>query len=773
MTFPGSGTVRCIIEEALVAIIMKASPRRPLILKRRKRPLTFSNPVDIKENAGEDKTDGSKCKTVSRGFDTSSACPRKDGLESSEKDIAIETQKFPEGIRIVNHPSMPNTQVVLIPRNADLQSIIAALTAKGKESGSNGPKKFILLSGNATSSSRQSQSLRSNDLCATQGGFPTLLESDQKSMELQEEPSLKVATPSGKVAVVDSANSIIIKKEEALSVHASETLVPSALYDQETGTAPTAPERPLLDDSLTNIQWLGKMSTDSLGACSVKGEAEKENQEPSSEGATAESVHERPPYSYMAMIQFAINSTQSKRMTLKEIYTWIEDHFPYFKHVAKPGWKNSIRHNLSLHDMFIRQTSHNGKISHWTIRAEANRFLTLDQVVKSPDYSPTEQTHWIRAAPLLVCQQQQKRTGSTELPKNNVAVSTEVNLRKMKPLLPRTDSYLVPIQLPVTSSLILQPSSHITLPTIQGHPSSATSSELARKRKRVRIAPKVPNETQSCNHPVTSIKNSEKPLLIQAIPPVSDVHENSATAKLCDVSKESSSRRKQRHVLQPIEEPVLLFPETSELEAETGLDSGLVSDLSAFHESRTLEQCSDFASTAIDYNFKTPIKEKPRDLPVSSTPSKGTSGGSPVTVANSWKIALTPLKKDDSLFEFSPLRTPLHNNTGYLSFNSTPFKDFALFESPRELLNSPVKDPVPDTSSSPLSEDKSRKCSRELQVNTNCNTTANRSLTEGLVLDTLNDSLSKILLDISFTGLEDEDYELGNMSWSTLIPELR
>ncbi|XP_067906793.1 forkhead box protein M1 isoform X2 [Heterodontus francisci] len=760
---------------------MKASPRRPLILKRRKRPLTFSNPVDIKENAGEDKNDGSKYKAVPRDFDTASACPRKNDLGNSQKDTAMEIQKFPMGIRIINHPSMPNTQVVLIPKNADLQSIIAALTAKGKESGSNGPKKFILLSGNATSSFRQSQSLGSNDPCTTRGGFPTLLESSQKSMQIKEEPQLTVTTPSGKVAGADSASSISIKKEDVLSVHVPETLVPSALYDQETGTASTVPEHLLLDDSLTNIQWLGKMSTDSLGACSVKGETEKENQEPPTEGATAESVHERPPYSYMAMIQFAINSTQSKRMTLKEIYTWIEDHFPYFKHVAKPGWKNSIRHNLSLHDMFIRQTSHNGKISHWTIRAEANRFLTLDQVVKSSDYSPTDQTHWNQASPVLVCQQQQKRTGSTELSKNNVTISTEVNLRKMKPLLPRSDSYLVPIQLPVTSSLILQPSSHIALPTMQGHPSSNTSSsELARKRKRVRIAPKVPNETLSCNHHVTTIKNSEKPLLIQAIPPVSDVNENSAAAKLCGASKESSSRRKQRHVLQPVEEPVILFPEASEPMAETRLDLGFASDLSAFQESRTLEQCSDSASTTIDYNFKTPIKEKPRDLPASSTPSKGTSGSSPVTVANSWKIALTPLKKDDSLFEFSPVRTPcgsfltpLRNNTGYLSFSSTPFKDFALFESPRELLNSPVKDLVPDASSSPLSEDKSRRCSRELQVNANCNPTVNRSLTEGLVLDTLNDSLSKIFLDISFTGLEDDDYELGNMSWSALIPELR
>ncbi|XP_059508385.1 forkhead box protein M1 isoform X1 [Stegostoma tigrinum] len=764
-------TVWCITEEAPLTI-MKASPRRPLILKRRKRPLTFNNPVDIRENPPEDKNDGSKHKPETRDFDTESTCSTKDDLGNSRKHTAIETQKYPERIRIVNHPSLPNTQVVLIPKNADLQSIIAALTAKGKESGSNGPKKFILLSGNAPSSSRQSQSLGSNDPCTP------LLERRKKFMELQEDPCLTVANSSGKVAIPDFISNISIKKEDDLPVQVPQTSFPSSLYDQEAGTAPTVPERLLLNDSLTNIQWLGKMSTDSLGACSVKDEAEKENQEPPPESATPESVHERPPYSYMAMIQFAINSTQSKRMTLKEIYTWIEDHFPYFKHVAKPGWKNSIRHNLSLHDMFIRQTSHNGKISHWTIRAEANRFLTLDQVVKSSDYSPTDQTHWIQAVPVLVCQQQQKRTGNAELPKSNVALSTEVNLRKMKPLLPRTDSYLVPIQLPVNSSLILQPSPHITLPTIQGHRSSTgSSSELARKRKRVRIAPKVPSESLSYNHPVTSIKDSEKLMLIPTIPPITDIQENSATAKACEVSKESSSRRKQRHVLQPIEEPVLLFPEASEPIAECGPDLGFVS---GFNESRTLEQCSDFANTSIDYNFKTPIKEKPHDLPASSTPSKGTSESSPVTVANSWKIALTPLKKDDSLFEFSPVRTPcgsfltpLRNNTGNLSFSSTPFKDFALFESPRELLNSPVKDLVPDTGSSPLSEGNSRRCSRELQIHTNCNTKANKSLTEGLVLDTLNDSLSKIFLDISFTGLEDEDYELGKMSWSTLIPELR
>lgn len=36
----------------------------------------------------------------------------------------------------------------------------------------------------------------------------------------------------------------------------------------------------VLDNSLTNIQWLGKMRTDGLSPCSVKQDTEKENQIP-------------------------------------------------------------------------------------------------------------------------------------------------------------------------------------------------------------------------------------------------------------------------------------------------------------------------------------------------------------------------------------------------------------------------------------------------------------------------------------------------------------
>lgn len=46
----------------------------------------------------------------------------------------------------------------------------------------------------------------------------------------------------------------------------------------------------------------------------------------------------KPPYSYVNLCTFAINSSPRKKMTLNEIYQWIADNFSFYKITAN-GWK--------------------------------------------------------------------------------------------------------------------------------------------------------------------------------------------------------------------------------------------------------------------------------------------------------------------------------------------------------------------------------------------------------------------------------------------------
>nr|AEY63782.1 daf-16-1 protein 2 [Bursaphelenchus xylophilus] len=80
--------------------------------------------------------------------------------------------------------------------------------------------------------------------------------------------------------------------------------------------------------------------------------------------------------SYSDLIAKALESAPGGRMKLNEIYQWFSDNVPYFKerssqeHAA--GWKNSIRHNLSLHSRFMRiQNEGAGKSSWWVINPDA------------------------------------------------------------------------------------------------------------------------------------------------------------------------------------------------------------------------------------------------------------------------------------------------------------------------------------------------------------------------------------------------------------------
>lgn len=76
----------------------------------------------------------------------------------------------------------------------------------------------------------------------------------------------------------------------------------------------------------------------------------------------------KPPKPYLEIIADAILSRNVKMMQLHEIYNFMENKYCYFAKNVNKSWRNSVRHNLSLNECFVKAgRGSNGKGNYWKI----------------------------------------------------------------------------------------------------------------------------------------------------------------------------------------------------------------------------------------------------------------------------------------------------------------------------------------------------------------------------------------------------------------------
>ncbi|KAF8528815.1 hypothetical protein BU17DRAFT_73101 [Hysterangium stoloniferum] len=165
----------------------------------------------------------------------------------------------------------------------------------------------------------------------------------------------------------------------------------------------------------------------------------------------------KPFYPYSTLIRYAIKGSPNQKLLLEDIYYAIESRFPYFRS-APSGWKNSVRHNLSLNPCFEkmpRPLTDRGKGSYWTVNDNVDPRTGVHRVRKKRTRSNSSQQH----------QQQQEQ--AQRQPQGEQADQHQTNQSHTVPTIPMT--FDTPVDMPFPIVIVAAFGSMLNVSSREGH----------------------------------------------------------------------------------------------------------------------------------------------------------------------------------------------------------------------------------------------------------------------------------------------------------------